>query len=176
MHKKIIISAILLSGIVFADEGGRDVAPAKNTMYLKECASCHFGYQPGLLPKRSWTKMMNNLDNHFGTDASLDPKTKAYITRYLTLNSADSVNAGGYKRSYKINNSISTNQAPLRISQTPYFLREHREVPKQAITQKAVGSLANCTACHTTAFEGSYSERAIKIPNFRNWEEEGDDD
>ncbi|MCW9089130.1 MAG: diheme cytochrome c, partial [Gammaproteobacteria bacterium] len=27
-----------------------DVAPVKNELYQSECGSCHFAYQPGLLP------------------------------------------------------------------------------------------------------------------------------
>lgn len=41
------------------------------THSTKECASCHFGYQPALLNKASWEKVMGNLSDHFGTDASL---------------------------------------------------------------------------------------------------------
>ncbi len=33
-----------------------DVAPVKNALYLEECGACHFAYQPGLLPSRSWKK------------------------------------------------------------------------------------------------------------------------
>jgi len=70
-----------------------------------------------------------------------------------------------------MSNSVANNETPLRISQTPYFLREHRGVPKRFIEQKEVKSLANCTACHTTATQGSYSERAIKIPNYGRWDD-----
>ncbi|MEZ4693642.1 MAG: hypothetical protein R2837_06565 [Aliarcobacter sp.] len=38
---------------------------------MKEC-SYHFAYPAGLLPSNAWNKMMNNLDNHFGDNASVD--------------------------------------------------------------------------------------------------------
>ena len=40
--------------------------------YVQECGSCHVPYPPGLLPNESWQRLMANLPQHFGTDASLD--------------------------------------------------------------------------------------------------------
>ena len=51
-----------------------DVAPVNNQLYIKECGSCHFPYQAGLLPANAWNKMMANLENHFNSDASLSPE------------------------------------------------------------------------------------------------------
>lgn len=173
MYKKIIIPLILISGVYADDDrlGNRgDVAPVKNAIYIKECGSCHFAYQSGLLPQRSWTKMMGNLENHFGSDASLDDATTKYLANYLKENSAEKGIV--YKRSRKILQSIRPNETPLRITQTRYFVNKHNEIPKKMITQKEVGSLANCAACHTAANNGSYSERAIKIPNYGAWKDD----
>ncbi len=183
MKKILLIVPFLLTGVllvaVMADDDedhrsiGRsigDVAVSKDATYIKECGSCHFAYQPGLLPKRSWVKMMNTLDNHFKDDASLDQKTTKYITNYLVKNSSD--NAMDYKRSRKITNSISVNQTPHRITKTPYFIHKHDEIPKKIIVQKEVGTLGNCIACHTAADRGIYSERAIKIPNYGRWDDD----
>ncbi len=181
MKKLLLILPFLLVGAVIImadddDEHGHhglkklgDVAVANNAVYQKECGSCHFAYQPGLLPKRSWNKMMNELDNHFGDDASLDPKTTNYLKNYLIQNSSD--NSLEYKRSKKITSSIASNQVPLRITKTPYFIHKHNEIPKKMITQKDVGNIGNCVACHTTADKGVYSERDIKIPNYGGWDD-----
>ena len=59
-------------------------------LYNKECATCHMGFQPQFLPKRSWDKMMNNLSNHFDTDASLSKESLNKIKIYLEENSSDS--------------------------------------------------------------------------------------
>lgn len=32
-----------------------EIKPVDNQLYKKECASCHFGYAPGLLPQKSWS-------------------------------------------------------------------------------------------------------------------------
>jgi hypothetical protein len=53
----------------------------------------------------------------------------------------------------------------------PYFIRKHREIPRRIIKQKEVKTLSNCTACHTTAEKGVYSERAIRIPNYGRWDD-----
>ena len=81
MKKILLITALGLS-VAFAGS----VAPADNAQYQKECASCHFGYQPALLGKASWEKVMGNLSDHFGTDASLGKVESAQILSYLVNN------------------------------------------------------------------------------------------
>ena len=64
--KKLLLTVLTLATIAFAQSG---VKPVNSKLYIKECGSCHFAFQPGLLPEKSWVKIMNNLENHFGTDA-----------------------------------------------------------------------------------------------------------
>jgi len=163
--KKIISTILLIASISYAS----GVKPVDNKLYTDECASCHFGFQPGLLPARSWVKLMGNLENHFQDDASLESKDVETLTQYLVQNSSD--HAMNYKRSKKITNSISRNSTPIRISQTPYFKKKHRELRKSMITQKEIKSISNCAACHRTASEGVYSERYINIPNYGRWDD-----
>ena len=148
----------------------RGVAPVTNELYAKECSSCHFAYQPGLLPERSWVKVMEGLEDHFGTDATLEPEDNKKILDYLVNNSAEKFR--NYKRSRKIDDSITRNEAPIAVSKTRYFERKHREIATKLILQKEVGSLSNCMACHTTADKGSYSERDIIIPNYGRWDDD----
>ena len=143
---------------------------ADKALYTKECASCHFGYQPQLLPKRSWVKMMGELENHFGSDASLEEEDRLSIEEYLVQNAGDTPKAS-YKHFRKINRSIAADETPQRISQTRYFVKEHRGIAQHLITQKEVKSISNCKACHTTADRGSYGERAIFIPNYGRWDD-----
>lgn len=148
----------------------RGVAPVSDEFYAKECGSCHFAYQPGLLPERSWVKLMEGLENHFGTDATLEAEDSKKILDYLVVNSADKFR--NYKRSRKICDSISRSEVPIAVTDTRYFIRKHREIANRLITQKDVGSLANCMACHKTADKGSYSERDINIPNYGRWDDD----
>jgi hypothetical protein len=169
--KYLIFLTILLNSL-FADSyssGKTDVAPVNNQLYIKECGSCHFPYQPGLLPSNSWNKMMVNLDKHFGVDASLASEDFVTLSKYLNDNSAEKNMQ--YKRSNRIVTSLLPGQVANSISTTPYIIEKHRGIKKDLISQKDVKGLFNCMACHTTADKGIYSERAIKIPNYGRWED-----
>ena len=121
--------------------------------YQQECSACHIAYPPGLLPAVSWQRLMGGLNRHFGSDASLDPADLRDISAWLQTQ------AGTYRRSQ---------EAPPqdRITQSAWFLREHnsREIPAAVWKRPAVGSPANCAACHTQAAQGSFKEREIRIP------------
>lgn len=149
--KKILFLGLVFSTMAFCGS----VAPADNALYQKECASCHFGFQPALLNKASWEKVMGNLSDHFGTDASLGKVETQELLTYLVSN------AGSGK--------MTANNDTMQITKSPYFIKEHRKIAPKLIEQKEVGSLANCMACHTSADKGNYSERNIVIPNYGSW-------
>ncbi|MCK4974986.1 MAG: diheme cytochrome c [Sulfurimonas sp.] len=172
--KKLILLSLLIAGSLYASSISfgerRGVAPVTDRFYEKECGSCHFAYQPGLLPSKSWRRVMGDLDNHFDTDASLEPEDNKKILRYLVKNSAEKF--ANYKRSRKINNSINRDEIPIAVSDTRYFIKKHRDIRRKLITQKEVGSLSNCVACHKTADKGLYGERDIRIPNYGRWDDD----
>ena len=169
---KYLIFLTILINSLFAESyssGRTDVAPVNNQLYIKECGSCHFPYQPGLLPANAWNKMMVNLDKHFGTDATLAEEDLQTLSKYLNDNSAEKNMQ--YKRSNRIVSSLRNGVIPDSISTTPYMIQKHREIRKELITQKDVKGLFNCMACHKTADKGIYGERDINIPNFGRWED-----
>ena len=185
MKRTITISATLLlslgiTGVVMGDEDERslggwykesrlDVAPVNDTLYQSECGSCHFAYQPGLLPARSWEKLMGGLADHFGDNAELDAADHQHLLNLLKENAADK---SKHKRSRHIAASIKEDEAPLRISDTLYFKRKHDEVPMRFVTgNKEVGSFSNCAACHTRAASGSYDEHQVRIPGVGRWDD-----
>lgn len=98
---------------------------------------------------------MGDLKNHFGDDASVDAATAEKITRYLTENAGDT---GGQRYGRKLLKGISPENAPLRITELPRWVREHREVSAAEWKKKEVGSKANCTACHADAERGYYED------------------
>jgi len=179
----VTLSCLLLANNLFADDdeykyekkyskrAKYQVAPVKNQLYKDECASCHFGYQPGLLPSKSWKKLMKpkELANHFGDDASLDESDRVKILDYLVKNSSDQM--GSSKIGKKIAKSISWRDTPIAITKTYYFKKEHDEIPKRLIVQDEVKTIANCVACHTTAKKGYYGEKDIYIPNYGRWDD-----
>jgi len=141
--------------------GSRQMPPVANAKWKAECAGCHMLYHPGLLPEKSWQKMMGGLDKHFGENAELDAATRDEILRFLVANSADKQDN---RRSKRINQSIPANAVPLRISETDYFVAKHDEVSPATFKRKSIGSAANCIACHKNADKGDFSESQIKIP------------
>jgi hypothetical protein len=56
------------------------------------------------------------------------------------------------------------NTAPLRISETRWFVRKHDEVPRATWSRKSIGSAANCVACHRQAAQRNFEEDAVRTP------------
>lgn len=163
----ILIAALAASGIWLGTSWGDGgpvptFAPVAHKTTANECAACHMAYPAGLLPARSWTRMMHELENHFGEDASLSPEETLAITRYLTDNAADSPRAN--ERSRRIAIGIAPGDAPQRFSETAYFRYLHDEVPAGVWKRAKIASRANCIACHTRAESGSFAERELRIP------------
>ena len=144
-----------------ADDDAVFPMPAGKT-YVNECGSCHTAFAPGLLPARSWRKMMAELSNHFGEDASLEEPHRLAILKDLENLASDSPHAN--MRMRRINGAIPGNTAPQRISETGYFKYMHDEVPGHIWKRKKIGTPGNCIACHTRANEGRYGEREVRIP------------
>ena len=152
--------ALLASGGV-EESGSKVLPPGNNAKWKTECSSCHMAYHPGLLPERSWKKLMAGLDQHFGENASLDAPTASEIEQFLVANSADRQPG---RRSQRIMQSIPASAAPLRISETDYFIARHDEISPAIFKRKSIGSAANCAACHQGAEKGDFSERLVRIP------------
>jgi len=171
-----VTSLIFISRVSFSDEDEYrfwqkkpGVKQVTNALYQEECGSCHFAYQPGLLPSGSWRKIMMSLDNHFNDNAELDKTDTQLILRYLTKNSADK---SSFRRSRKIMKSLRDGQLPIRITKIPYFVHEHDEIPSRLVKNNAkVASLSHCNTCHQTANSGSFSERDIVIPGYGRWDD-----
>lgn len=116
--------------------------------FSKECSACHMAYPPVLLPQRSWKKIMGNLSNHFGGDASLDPATTKAIEGFLIANAAD---AGG-RRSGALQ-GVSPNETPIRITAMPWFNIVHGSRARAyAKSHSRIKTIANCLGCHNGGF------------------------
>ncbi len=160
----VVLATLIFSSVwVFADDHkeSKTLPKVTNATYKTNCGSCHFAYQPGLLPVKSWQKIMDSPGGHPGGDLSLDKKTKAEIRKYLTQNSAE---YSPSKRSRKILASIGSD-VPTRISEVPYIREKHREIKQKVFWRKSVGSRGNCIACHKTAESGDYDDDNVSIPN-----------
>lgn len=154
MKKIIISSALLLASVLASADGPRmGTVPA---IVKQECSACHIVYPPQFLPKQSWTNILNHLDKHYGTDASLDAKTLKSVSDWIMLD------AGTYKRVA----GVKTLPPEDRLTTSEWFLRKHnsKEIAPAVWKRASIKSAANCIACHGGADTGDYSERNIRIP------------
>ena len=160
-----VLLGILMSlGLVSSSYASSDAyfpMPEGKT-YIEECGGCHTAYAPGLLPARSWNKIMSGLSRHFGDDASLDAKTREQLTAALVALAADSSAANPLMQ--RINAAIPASITPDRISQSGFFGFMHDEVPNSIWRRPRIGTPSNCMACHTKTEAGRYLEREVQIP------------
>ena len=119
----------------------------ENPSYRAECGSCHVAYPPALLGPDAWRTIMNGLDRHFGTDASIGEARRAELAAYL-------VAAAGTRKG---------SDAP-RITEARWFRKEHGEIAAATWHSHAVKSAGNCEACHNQAASGDFSERSVRVP------------
>ena len=141
---------LLLAGAAHADSGRQmplDVPKA----YTQECGACHTAYPPGLLPARSWRRVMDGLSRHYGTDASLDAKTVQQLDTWLQAH------AGTYKR-------VAEEPPQDRLTRSAWFERKHRQIEPAVWQLPSVKSAANCAACHGDADSGRFDDDALRQP------------
>jgi hypothetical protein len=124
---------------------------ASNAKWKDECGACHFAFPPRFLPAESWRAIMAGLDKHFGSNAGLDAEAAKEITAFLEKNAST-------KKHEVLAKPL------LRITETPWFKSEHREVAARDWKNPKVKSPANCGACHTKADSGDFNEDNVKIP------------
>jgi mono/diheme cytochrome c family protein len=133
-------------------DAGRQMPVDMPPTYAAECASCHTAYPPGMLPAKSWQRIMGGLEKHYGTDASLDPATVQQLATWLQAN------AGRYKR-------VSATPPPEdRITRSAWFERKHGEIAPAVWKLPSVQSAANCAACHIGTDKGQFDDDRLKFP------------
>lgn len=137
------------------DDEGTRYAP-RHPAYRAECGGCHVAYSPTMLSSSAWRTLMSKLDKHFGTDASVEEPVRTEIAAFLEAASSRRPSLDPQGREV------------LRISQTAWFLREHRPgregIPYGIFESPVVRSAANCESCHRAAADGDYGEDSIRIP------------
>lgn len=122
--------------------------------YKSECGSCHLPFPPALLAAADWRTITGKLQDHFGSDATVDSKNEPNIKKFLERHAGNP-------------NRLGSAGTPPRITRTARFISKHREVPPRFWTDPRVKSAANCEACHRNAATGNFSEHDIAIPELR---------
>jgi len=147
------LAGVMLSslGLSAAHADGSRMPAKILPSYTAECAACHTAYPPGMLPARSWQRIMKGLDQHYGSDASLDAKTVTEIGQWLQTH------AGTYKR-------VAEEPPQDRLTRSAWFERKHRQIDKAVWQLPSVKSAANCAACHTGTERGLFDDHNLKRP------------
>ena len=91
--------------------GSHYFPPLAEPVVKEECGSCHIAFSPSMLPASSWKRMMGDLRNRFGDDATVYSALAAKITEYLVNNAADT---GGRRCSDKLPRSAAPAQTVAR--------------------------------------------------------------
>jgi hypothetical protein len=154
-----LLGSLTLCGVVLA--APRNFPVVTHGTYLKECGACHMAFPPQLMPARSWRRVMESLDAHFGDSARLDPATQATIAEYLATNAADGAENA---ESIAVMASVRDGATPERISKVPYIEGLHAAVldPRWNGTPRPK-TLAQCPVCHYRAETGDFFERRFKV-------------
>jgi cytochrome b len=134
---------------------------ADSQPWRDECGSCHAVFYPALLPSRSWQRIMAEQNKHFGTDLGLDEATKKAVLNFLLANAAEKHQV---EAAFKIDQSIAATDTPMRVTETPYWVKKHKDIATSDWANPLVLSKGNCAACHADADQGTYEDGAMSIP------------
>jgi hypothetical protein len=119
------------------------VSAAATNPYAEECGNCHMAYPARLMPPADWSRVLGQLDRHFGVDASLDAATLQAVAKHLGITGP-------------VVAVRDQSASPPRISTQPWFKQDHREVAAARFRAPTVKSASNCSACHVGAERGIF--------------------
>jgi len=129
----VLLCAVALSPFATARDNAWK-ASEENATWRSECGACHIAFPPALLSAGDWLEIMSRLDQHFGTDASLDASKRQEISDYL-------------KRSGASNRLFGSSEELPRITSSDRFVNKHRGAIR--LWRKGqIKILSDCAACH----------------------------
>lgn len=133
--------------------------PTPNPVYVKACSDCHMAYPPSLLKAEHWSLLMQNLQDHFGEDASLDSASWRAVSDYLAQNGAETTDT---KPAHVI--AATDPNAPFSLTKGRFWKRHHRAIDPATFARAPIFSRSNCAACHQDAQSGLFYPPNIHIP------------
>ncbi|MEA2050251.1 MAG: cytochrome b/b6 domain-containing protein [Campylobacterota bacterium] len=134
----------------------------ENQIFYDNCSECHKIYPTYMLPEKSWTRIMDGLDNHFGeeiSDQNISKNDQTIIRKYLLENSAQSSKREAAVKIMKYDG----NSRPLAITKTKYWRQTHKNIPNHIYNQKNIKDKSNCFACHKNLDKGMIEDIDIII-------------
>lgn len=154
-----ILAAILIAittAFSFSKVQAETFPVIMNQTVKTECGDCHMPFPPQTLPKASWEKIMSNLSNHFGEDASLDAGTTAEILDYHVQNASDVSNVRAAQK-------WRARGVGIRLTEAPRFIKKHGNCAPEVWTHEKVQSKANCVACHASMNTTGSTDQNIRF-------------
>ncbi len=107
-------------------------------LYLQNCATCHVGLPPAIMPSETWRQLLQESE-HYGATLAINRLDKQIIWQYLRK----------FSRPHAADEAV-----PFRIYQSRYFTALH---PRVELPTKA--GLGSCISCHPGA--GQYDFRSL---------------
>lgn len=124
--------------ISLSPTGTVDIVPQRyqlgQELYLKNCASCHIGVPPAVLPTETWLDIIQD-SQHYGKELTplVDPE-RLLVWEYL--------------RTFSRTRSPEEERTPYRVNQSRYFRALH---PQIKLAQSL--ALGSCISCHPKVTE-----------------------
>jgi len=154
MNKALILAASL--SIAATTAHAETFTPISDKQIHAACGECHMTFFPQMLPQATWSKIIGDLSNHFGEDATLDAATQAYVLKYHLDDSADVKSTRAAKKWMA---RVNLANPPTRIIDAPRFIKKHSDNDFTRMwDKKGVKSKADCIACHKDAERGIFED------------------
>ncbi len=162
------ITALIIVVVIIASIGSAGYFPfigptlPKNALWQEACGECHLAYHPTLLPARSWKRMLAEQHEHFEEDLDLDKETLLALQNFSTENAAESELT---EAAWNISHFTPAEHVPLYITQTSYWIEQHKNIVDDIWQHPDINFKGNCEACHLDAKQGTFEDFAIHLPD-----------
>ena len=133
----------------------------ESPIFYKKCGKCHKTYPTFLLTEKSWIRIVDGLDNHFGeriTDQNISKEERIEIKNYLVTHSAETSTR---EVAVKITASVK-DARPRAITKTKLWRDIHKDIPRDIFKKREIKDKSNCFACHKNIEKGDLEDINIK--------------
>jgi len=162
----VCVLAVLLWGLIPAGGGRREAPMAAlgaeaGSLWRAVCGRCHVAFDPYFLPLAAWERVLAGLPDHFGAVVALEAAELVQLRGWVGRKAAD---AGRSVIGAEVMRRLAPSDRPRRVTETRWFRHRHHRIPRATWTRPAIGSAANCVACHLDADRGIFSARSVFVP------------
>jgi len=133
-----------------------------NALWDEACGDCHLAYHPTLLPDRIWQRILNEQHDHFEEDLDFDEETLVALHTFAVKNAAESMQT---EAAWKMQHTTPPDYSKLRITKTPYWVKQHQNIAEEIWQHPDVIFKGNCGVCHLDAEQGTFEDAAMRLPD-----------